>query len=96
MDLIINFLESLGIPPAQEAFEYLASSQKIILLLDGFDEIPSECVSDIILEIETLQTKYPELKIIISSRPRNHIQNVVGFQVLHLSKLDSSDYDAFI
>ena len=96
MDLIFNFLESLGISPAQEAFEYLASSKKIILLLDGFDEIPSECVSDIILEIETLQTKYSELKIIISSRPRNHIQNVVGFQVLHLSKLDSSDYDLFI
>lgn len=95
-DLIINFLESLGISPAAEAFEYLASSEKIILLLDGFDEIPSECVSDIILEIETLQTRYPKLKIIISSRPRNHIQNVVGFQVLHISRLDPSDYDLFI
>lgn len=96
MGAIIAFIESLGVLPAKEAFDYLASSNKIVLLLDGFDEIPSDCISDTVLEIETIQTRYPELKIIISSRPRNHIQNVVGFQVLHLARLQQSDYDSFI
>ncbi|AEA67076.1 Hypothetical protein; Predicted NTPase domain (NACHT family) [Pseudomonas brassicacearum subsp. brassicacearum NFM421] len=96
MEAITNFIESLGVQPAREAFDYLASSNKIVLLLDGFDEIPNECISDTVLEIETLQNKHPELKIIISSRPRNHIQNVVGFQVLQLTKLVDTDYDHFI
>ena len=95
-DLIFLLMESLGITGTPDVFSYLASSKKLVLLLDGFDEIPSELVTDTILEIDEIQTKHPELKIIISSRPRHHIQNVVGFQVLHLARLSTLDYDPFI
>lgn len=95
-DIIFLFLESLGISGDQSTFDYLADSDRITLLLDGFDEIPSECVGEVIFELGNLQTRYPDLKIIISSRPRNHIQNTTGFQVLELVKLDEADYDPFI
>lgn len=95
-DAISAFLEMLGVDGAQTTFDYLADSGKIILLLDGFDEIPSECVGDVIYELGNIQTRNPELKIIISSRPRNHIQNTNGFQVLKLVRLTQDDYDPFI
>lgn len=95
-DVIYLFLQSLGISGDQSTFDYLADSGKITLLLDGFDEIPRECVSDVIFELGNIQTRHPDLKIIISSRPRNHIQNTTGFQVLELVKLKGSDYDPFI
>lgn len=93
---IFSFLETLGLVGNQATLDYLANSGKIILLLDGFDEIPSECVTDVIYELGNIQTRNPDLKIIISSRPRNHIQNTQGFQVLELVKLNEDDYDPFI
>lgn len=93
---IFLFLETLGITGNQSTFDYLADSGRLTLLLDGFDEIPSECVSDVIYEIGNIQTRHPDLKIIVSSRPRNHIQNASGFQVLELVKLNKTDYDPFI
>lgn len=95
-DAVSAYLESISVDGAQANFDYLADSGKIILLLDGFDEIPSECVSDVIYELGNIQTRNPELKIIISSRPRNHIQNANGFQVLKLVRLTEDDYDPFI
>lgn len=95
-DTIAIFLNAIGVKYTPDTFDYLASSGKLILILDGFDEIPSECISDTILELEVLQTKHPELKIIISSRPSSHIQNVVGFKVLELVPLSPEDYDPFV
>ncbi|WP_449439587.1 NACHT domain-containing protein [Pseudomonas migulae] len=96
LDTIFSFLDSLGVTGNQPTFDYLAESQILTLLLDGFDEIPSDCVGDVIFHLGNIQTRHPDLKIIISSRPRNHIQNTPGFQVLELVKLNQSDYDPFI
>lgn len=96
LDSISLYLESIGIKYNIEIFEYLAQSDKITLLLDGFDEIPGECVSDVILELGVIQRKYKALKIIISSRPRSNIQNASGFKVVKLVPLETSDYDPFV
>lgn len=91
-----KFFESVGLEFSAELFDYLASSGKLILLLDGFDEIASDSLKDTLEEIEYMQVKYPELKIIISSRPYNHIQMVSGFKVIDLSILSPRDYDPFL
>lgn len=96
LSAISTFLETLGLDGAKITFDYLADSGKIVLLLDGFDEVPGECVADVIYELGNIQTRHPDLKIIISSRPRNHIQNTNGFQVLELVKLTEDNYDPFI
>lgn len=91
-----RFFESVGLEFSPELFEYLASSGKIILLLDGFDEISSEVLKDVIDEIEFMQVRYQDMRIIISSRPNNDIQLVSGFKVLDLSILHTGDYDPFL
>ncbi|MGY2339238.1 NACHT domain-containing protein [Pseudomonas sp. SDO5532_S415] len=93
---ILAALNTLSLPPAPETFEHLATTGRIVLLLDGFDEIPSEIISETIIEIEHLQFRHSGLKIIVSSRPRSHVQNVAGFQVLKLIQINPQDYDSFI
>ncbi|WP_122588069.1 NACHT domain-containing protein [Pseudomonas viridiflava] len=96
LDSMSQFFESIGIKYSEEIFDYLAQSAKIVLLLDGFDEIPSDCVSDVILDLGVIQRKYKTLKIVISSRPRSNIQNASGFKVVKLVPLTPSDYDPFV
>lgn len=95
-DAILCTMNSLSLSSDIETFDYLASSGKIILMLDGFDEIPNECITETIVELESMHFKHAELKIIISSRPRSHIQNVASFKVVKLVPLTPIDYDPFI
>lgn len=95
-DSISHFLKTVGITGGEDTFAYLASSGKIVLLLDGFDEVPEECVTDLIIAIDQLQVLHPELRIIISCRPHSGIQNQVGFKVLRLVPLTQDDYDPFV
>jgi hypothetical protein len=96
IDSISIYFDSISINFTPATLEYLASSEKIVLILDGFDEIPDECISDVLLELGVIQRKYPTLKIIVSSRPRSHIQNSSGFKVVKLVPLVKSDYDPFV
>ncbi len=93
---ILSALSALSLSPDNDTFEHLASTGKIVLLLDGFDEITSELVSETTTELDHLQLRHPNLKIIISSRPRSHVQNVAGFKVLKLVQIRPQDYDSFI
>jgi len=95
-DCITSFLKNLGLEPSHEVFAYLAKSGRLCLLLDGFDEIPSDCVPDTLKEINELNFSHENLKIIISSRPRSSIQNAVGFEVVTLADIDTSEYEMFI
>lgn len=95
-DLIKNALSLYDIKIDDFVFEYLASSGKMVLLLDGFDEINSELIRDIIFEIEELSIKYPELQIIVSSRPNNEIQKLPAFRVAAIDELTPADYQGFL
>lgn len=96
LQAIQKFLESVGVVYSDETFTYLAESGRLVVLLDGFDELAEECVVDTIQEIEYMQTRYPETKLIVSSRPRNEIQKIGGFSCVNLMSLNSADYDPFL
>lgn len=93
---IQKFLESIGVVYSEATFAYLASSGKIVLLLDGFDELSEDCVVETLQEIDYLQTRFPEMKFVISSRPKNEIQKVGGFTTVKLLPLRNTDYDPFL
>ncbi|CRI55387.1 NACHT domain-containing protein [Pseudomonas sp. CCOS 191] len=91
-----RYMNSIGLDMSEGVFEYIASSGKLCLLLDGFDEISDESVNDVVEEIEFLQIRYPDLRLIISSRPGNEIQKLPGFEVVELLSLTEDDYDPFM
>ena len=94
--LILNFLDTAKIEGGEYIFSYLASCGRLVLILDGFDEIPSSCVSKTIYEIESYRKKYEKLGVIVSSRPQNTIHNLSSFNVYSLAALGVEDYDGFL
>ncbi len=67
-------------------FETVAQSNGLVLFLDGFDEVPHDRVKPLLNEIEGWCERYPNLQIVISSRPQADIQYSNYFKVFKLSK----------
>ena len=74
-------------------------SNHIVYIIDGYDEISSEELREkFLIEITTLQRKYPELRIVITCR-RNFIANekvLTDFQRLYLEDLCFDDVKSII
>jgi len=95
-DHVKEALINLEISSSDPVFDYLAKSGKLILLLDGFDELDADLVADTISVIESLLFKHPNLRIIITSRPNSDIQKSRYFEVVQLSNLTHDEYDPFL
>ena len=78
---------------------YFWQSNHIFYIIDGYDEISSEELREkFLIEITTLQRKYPELRIVITCR-RNFIANneiLTDFQRLYLEDLSFDDVKSII
>lgn len=96
MSLIIDYLDAAGIQGGNHIFHYLADKSKIVLILDGFDEIPTNSINTTVYHISHIQKVHDNLKIIVSSRPAQAIQNLAGFETRTLAPLDESDYEKFL
>ncbi|MBH3464820.1 NACHT domain-containing protein [Pseudomonas carnis] len=94
--LITDFLDAAGIHGGSQIFNHLAEKNRIVLILDGFDEIPTKLISNTIYQISQLHKVHDELKIIISSRPSQAVQNLSGFEIYALEELNESDYESFL
>ncbi|MDM8685615.1 NACHT domain-containing protein [Klebsiella pneumoniae] len=78
-----NILVNLSLKPSDIEVEELLASNKIILMLDGFDEINSERKNTILHEIVRLNLTY-NLQIITTTRPGTAIcsePSIVNFKV---------------
>lgn len=89
-------LETLGFESSNEVINELLSSGKLIVLLDGFDEIPSTEKSQILSSIEALISRYQKTIFVISSRPGSGIQHSEFFRVVRILPLDRSDHKNFL
>lgn len=68
-DELMAGIRELGVDIDSSLFEFLANSGKLILILDGFDEIPNNERDKIARDLENLVKTFSDLRIIISSRP---------------------------
>jgi hypothetical protein len=66
---LMDAFEDLGVKLDKSLFDFLAKSEKIVLFLDGFDEVPNNERTRIARELETIVRTYPDLRIVVSSRP---------------------------
>jgi hypothetical protein len=94
--LIANSLSELSLNCSVEHVESFLSTLKFSLLLDAFDEVPKDEVKDVILYIERLATKYPELQIVITSRANSDIQNSNLFSIYELAPLEHGDFQPIL
>jgi len=94
--LINRVLEALDIDLDSQTVEYIYKSGKFALLLDGYDEIEEEVEKAAYFDIEHLSQKYPELLIIVTSRPNHSIQRSSEFRTLKIANLTPQDHIPFM
>ncbi|MFG0874856.1 NACHT domain-containing protein [Aeromonas media] len=83
-------LKDIGLNTDNQKVEFLLQSKKALLLLDGFDEIPSKDREKNLREIIKLNTQY-NARIIVTSRPGTeicHEPDIANLTVRYLKKND--------
>ena len=93
---VYKALSAYEISVDDSVFEYLASSGRMVLLLDGFDELETSLVRETTLELEHLAQRFPDLQIVVTSRPNNEVQKLSSFRVLEVAPLGLSNYSPFL
>lgn len=73
----------------------ILKTDKIVLLLDAFDEVEDCSTRDLLRSIDKLAASYPNIQVIISSRPGTDAQKIPTYKVLHLKKLEDKDREPF-
>lgn len=74
-----------------ELFNWILKSGRVILFLDGFDELKEGDSINIIKELEVISEKYPRTQIVISSRPDSGIQASNFFKVIDIKPYERED-----
>jgi len=93
---IIKQLSSYDIEVDDDSLSYLQRSGRLAYLLDGFDELEESLEKETLHELEYLSQKYPELLIVVTSRPNNAVQKSAAFRVIPVAPLTPGDYVPFI
>jgi hypothetical protein len=94
--LIAGTLKRFGLPASKDNVGDYLASERLILLLDAFDEIDTELISRTIGELEEIASLHESLSILITARPNSSIQQCAFFRVAHLDSLKSSDHLPFL
>lgn len=93
---IYRSLDAIDVAIDDNVFEYLANSGRLTLLLDAFDELSEQLITDVLNEIDYLTTKHPELRILVTSRPGNEIQKAPGFRTVELGPIRKYEFPPFL
>ncbi len=92
---LFQAIRDFGVDLNDDLFNFLAKSKKIVFILDGFDEIPNSERLRAARELETIARSYPDLRIVISSRPDSGMGASVYFEkyiIKTLSKVNQADF----
>ncbi|MGN5149345.1 NACHT domain-containing protein [Aeromonas enteropelogenes] len=95
-DELMNAIEDLGVKLDNSLFEFLAKSEKIVFFLDGFDEVPNKDRSRIARELETIVRTYPDLRIVVSSRPDSGMGSSFYFSKRKISPMSLNTQRDFV
>lgn len=96
IDLISDEMGMLGFKDPIRVFLYLLRKGKILLLLDGFDEIHSSQKKGFLRDLDSIRRRATSSKLIISSRPETALDNLPYLQVASLVELTSDQQNEFI
>lgn len=93
---IVRFFDIFDVKIDELLFRALVRSNKLVLFLDGFDEVADTEKSRIMSEIEQIGLYSDDLMIIVTSRPENSIAALPLFEIVRLDDLRNGEYKAVI
>lgn len=85
-----NTLINLGIKINEKSLSDFLNSRKVLILLDGYDEVRSEKRLEILNEIINIESKY-DTRIISTTRPDTEICSEVDRVNFHVKKLSKNE-----
>lgn len=95
-DAILKLLYSYNIDADDQSIEYIFRCGKFSLILDGFDEVESQLINDLLSDVESIVARHPKLRLIVTSRPYDEIQKSTFFKKITIEPLKVGDYVEFL
>lgn len=95
-ELLLERLERWGFPKKTEILNSLLATRKVAVLCDAFDEIDDDLHGEVVHELEHLAERFPDTRIIVTSRPGAPIQKSSRFRTVKLAFLEKKDLAAII
>lgn len=91
LEFIKKTIESIGVDINRDSnhFELLLQSGKVVLMLDGFDEIKTSFRNEILASIKELNNRY-NCSVIVTSRPETEICRETSINNLKVKALDQN------
>ena len=93
---IIQEFNICGFPDGETATEKLLKSGKLLILLDGLDEVPGKIVNYVIDYIHDFCDKYDNNRFIISCRTAAYNHNFIRFTDVAMAEFDNTQIKQFI
>lgn len=93
---LFHSVRDFGVDLSDDLFDFLAKSKKIVFILDGFDEIPNSERLRVARELETIARTYPDLRIVVSSRPDSGMGASVYFEKYIIKRLSKEYQRGFV
>ncbi|MBW4579785.1 MAG: NACHT domain-containing protein [Tildeniella nuda ZEHNDER 1965/U140] len=96
VDLIVKEFETCGFPEPKKFTDAALEKGKLLILLDGLDEVPTENVDYVIAEIGNLVDRYSNNRFIASCRIAAYKGGFQRFKDLAMAAFDDTQIEEFI
>lgn len=95
---IASEFENCGLPQYQECTEELLNKGRLLILLDGLDEVPSDRLSEMTTQIRDLLDRYSDNRFIASCRiaAYRNFENFRRFTDVAIADFDDEQIETFI
>jgi predicted NACHT family NTPase len=93
---IANEFETCGFPHHQKFTRAALEQGKLLILLDGLDEVPSERMGEAIAKIRNMVDRYDKNRFIISCRIAAYRHNFSRFTDVEIANFDDQQIHRFI
>ncbi|MBE9601480.1 NACHT domain-containing NTPase [Pedobacter sp. MC2016-24] len=93
---IQNEFEIAGFPESEDFLKDALGEGKLLILLDGLDEVPKALLDEAISAIKNFVDRYPTNRYITSCRTAYYKNYLIGFNDIEVSSFDDRQIRAFV
>lgn len=92
---IVEYFVTAQVEQAETRTERLLAEGRLLILFDGFDELPENTRRTIQAQLRELISQYRRCHFIISCRPPLRIHNLIAFETLEIAEFRQPQIKAF-
>ncbi|MEG4588403.1 NACHT domain-containing protein [Microcoleus sp. MOSTC5] len=94
--LIVEEFSICGFPPSEQVIAKALEQGKLLILLDGLDEVPTVNTNEVISKIQNFVDRYDKNSFIVSCRTAAYRNNFQRFTDVKIADFDDTQIEQFI